>query len=307
MKPLQQLLKEVRREANDNINGPNPIEYSENSDGKNFDIAELPISAKKWHRIDDAVAVFADLKGSSRLTDFFPHSRTVASIYEGSTGALRTIFKNFDSDYIQVQGDGVLALFLGEKRHERAMCSAITIKTISKDIKKYLSVRKPELEHISGYKVGVANSSILVKRMGIIREPNQQALVWAGNAVNYAVKCSEDAKSENLVITESMWNIIKRNEYLTVSCGCNGDEYSSGKIVYLWDDIEISKISNSTQQLGKNLTSNWCRFCDEEFVARIMKGDKRRDDPRVRKLVDGPRMESSLKASKTPGNTFRRR
>lgn len=300
---LNDFLKDIRRDMSENINGANPIEYKESSHVEDFDIAKLPISAKKWRRIDDAVAVFADLKGSSRLTEFFTHSRTVASIYEGSTGALTDIFRKFGSDYLQVQGDGVLALFLGDRRHERAICAAITVKSVSKDIKELLAVRKPELEQISGYKVGVANSPILVKRMGVERQPNQQALVWAGDAVNYAVKCSEEAKFENLVITESMWTRIKTNEYLTISCGC---KQTGGGVVTLWDDIEINKISNPTQRLGKSLTSKWCEFCDEEFSRRILIGEKKRDDPRVRELVDKPIRDRALKAAQKPGNTYRK-
>ncbi|MHB1518924.1 MAG: hypothetical protein ACYCVN_07180 [Acidimicrobiales bacterium] len=90
----------------------------------------LPISARKWHKLDEAVAVVADLKGSTNL-GVGKHAASTASIYEAATGGLCRIFDKFDADVVAIQGDGAFGLFWGDQRMERAICAGITVKTFS--------------------------------------------------------------------------------------------------------------------------------------------------------------------------------
>jgi hypothetical protein len=98
--------------------------------GHELDLAKLPIEARRWHRLTDAVAVVADLKSSTQL-GLNKHAASTASIYEASTGGVVQIFDEFDADFVAIQGDGAVGLFWGENRLARAVCAGITIKTFS--------------------------------------------------------------------------------------------------------------------------------------------------------------------------------
>ena len=73
-----------------------------------------------------------------------------------------------------------LIVFWGDLRYERALCAGITIKTFSVDMVERLEKRWDDLPE-TGFKVGVASSRLLVKRIGTPRNPAQQEPVWAGS------------------------------------------------------------------------------------------------------------------------------
>lgn len=101
--------------------------------GDDLDVSTLPIQARRWHKVTDAIAVVADLKNSTQLgVSKYPAS--TASIYEASTGGVVQVFDDFDADFVAIQGDGAFALFWGEGRKARAICAGITIKTFDQDL-----------------------------------------------------------------------------------------------------------------------------------------------------------------------------
>jgi hypothetical protein len=70
-------------------------------------------------------------------------------------------------DFVAIQGDGAFGLFWGDSRLARAMCAAITIKTFSyKHLTPRLEKKWPDLPE-TGLKVGIGNSPLLVKRVGV--------------------------------------------------------------------------------------------------------------------------------------------
>ena len=132
--------------------------------------------ARRWHKLSDAVAVVADLKNSTKLGTG-KWAASTASIYEASTGSVVKIFDEFDADFLAIQRDGAFALFWGERRYERALCAGITIKRFSRNMVERLEKRWPDLPE-TGFKVGVASSRLLAKRIGTPRNPAQQEPVW---------------------------------------------------------------------------------------------------------------------------------
>ncbi len=106
---LADLIKELDQTAKDEFaSGPEVVDK-----GHNLDIDDLPIQARRWHRVTDAVAVVADLKNSTRLGTG-KHAKSTASIYQASTGGVVRIFDEFDADFfLSIQGDGAFALFFG--------------------------------------------------------------------------------------------------------------------------------------------------------------------------------------------------
>src|SRR4051794_41048172 len=83
--------------------------------GDELDAGALPIEARRWHKVTDAVAVVADLRNSTKLGTG-RWAASTASIYEASTGGVVRIFDEFDADFLAIQGDGAFALFWGAKR-----------------------------------------------------------------------------------------------------------------------------------------------------------------------------------------------
>lgn len=241
--------------------------------GHDIDINKFPIEARRWHKLTDAVAVVADLKNSTQL-GLNKHAASTASIYEASTGGVVQIFDEFDADFVSIQGDGAFGLFWGEKRLNRAVCAGITIKTFShKHLVPRLEKKWPNLPE-TGLKVGVANSPLLVKRVGVPRTDHQEP-VWAGRAVNYAAKAAQQADRHQMIVAGSIWEWASDNDYLAVSCPCHG-----GVSPTIWQDVTIDKIPESDQgeREGKLLTSFWCDVHGPEYCDAILSGRKRRTD-----------------------------
>src|SRR5258708_7792533 len=89
--------------------------------GNALDVDALPIEARKWYKATEVVAVVADLKGSTSL-GIGKHAASTASIYEASTGGITRIFKDFNADFVAIQGDGAFGLFWGDNRMQRSLC-----------------------------------------------------------------------------------------------------------------------------------------------------------------------------------------
>lgn len=290
-----EVLKSVKAEARLDISGKNPEVEVNPEFGSQLDLNKLDVNDKTWHEIDNVVAVFADLRGSSKLSSD-NRKASVASIYTGSTGGLVSIFNSFEANYIQVQGDGVLAIFWGPKDYEKAICAAMTAKTFGTTIKSLIENRNNKSSFESGYRIGVSSSSVLVKKFGNER-PSQQSLIWSGNAVNFAVKASDESLDGKLVITNSVWAGIKDNEYLSSSCECQNSYVAR----LLWSKINIRNIDESREKEGYERSSNWCEKCMDIFCDAIMRGDTERTDSCMTSLRSDDSYQNAL------NNPFRSR
>lgn len=269
---LDGLLDELNDSAKEEFaSKPTVEEWSDD-----FDVADLPIQARKWIQIPDLVAVVADLKSSTHLGTG-KHAASTASIYQAATGGAVNIFNRFGADFIAIQGDGAFALFWGEQRYERAICAGITVKTFSeKTLVPRLEKKWPTQaeEHPTGFKVGVASGRVLVKRIGTPRNLSEQEPVWAGTPVNFATKAAQQADRHELIVAGSVWDQIEKNDYLTITCPCSGGPSSN-----LWTDVTIEKIPEiNAEREGRLTSSTWCDVHGDEYVAAILDGSKKRTD-----------------------------
>jgi class 3 adenylate cyclase len=227
-----------------------------------------PITARKWYRVDDVVTVVADLKGSTRL-GLNKYAQSTASIYEAGLRPVVDIFHQFGAGWIPIQGDCVIGLFWADNAVQRAMCAGITAKTFSRKSFMHRLGKKWE-DADSGFKVGVATSRLLVKRIGRPASPHQ-ALVWPGKAVNHATKAAQSADAHQLIVTGSMWDAIADNDYITFTCDC------ARPVPSLWRDHEIEALDHDdVDKTGRCLTSDWCDACGETFCNAILDGEKHR-------------------------------
>lgn len=177
-----------------------------------------PITARRWLRVTDAVAVVADLKSSTKL-GLNKYAQSTASIYEAALHPVVDIFYEFGAGWIPVQGDCVIGIFWDETAVERALCAGITVKTFSaQHLVERLEKKWPEIPD-TGFKVGIATGTVLVKRVGRPQTPHQD-LVWPGKAVNYAVKAAQTGDAHELIVTGSIWDAVSNNDYVTFTCDC---------------------------------------------------------------------------------------
>jgi class 3 adenylate cyclase len=258
--------------------------------GHDLDVDDLPITARRWLKVTDVVAVVADLKNSTKLGTG-KWAASTASIYEAATGGVVSVFDEFAADFLAIQGDGVFALFWGDNRVQRAVCAGITVKTFSEDLIARLENKWDNITDIgTGYKVGVANSRILVKRVGTPRNPAQQEPVWAGNAVNYATKAAQCADRGQMVVTGPIWDSIESNDYLALSCPC--DEGPSESI---WEDFTIDRLpEGDPDAVGRVLSATWCDVHGADYCTAVLAGKKKRDDASEARLaLTKSRMENA--------------
>jgi class 3 adenylate cyclase len=231
-----------------------------------FDPWTSPIEARRWLRIDDAVAVVADLRNSTKLSLSMTYRAATAAMYEAATGNVVPILNAFGADFVAIQGDGAFGLFWGDKRYGRALCAAITVRTFSeKTLAPRLATRWPKAPE-TGYKVAMASSSLLVKRIGVARTDHQEP-VWPGKAVNFATKAAQQIDPDRLLVTDSVWRRFENNDYVTLSCDCNEPTDS------LWCDEEIELIpEGNPDRFGRALTSQWCATHGAEYCQQILEG-----------------------------------
>lgn len=241
--------------------------------GHDLDLSKVPIQARKWHKVRDVVAVVVDLKGSTQL-GLNKWAASTASIYEAAIRPVVDIMVSHGADDIDIQGDGVVGLFWGDKRTERAVAAGISVQTFSGTKLVPRLIKKWPTLPATGFKVGIAASPPLVKRIGIPRTEHQEE-VWPGKAVNYATKAAQCADAHQLIVTKTVWDRISNNDYLTHSCGC---PYGTVQAID-WQAKTIDRLAtDETDRDGRLLVNMWCTEHGAEFCAAVLAGKTTRAD-----------------------------
>lgn len=273
MKSLTDILTAVKDETVEVLKKNPPVD---DIDPDELDANDLPdADTNTWFRVDEVVAVFADLQNSTQLGTGTKHAASTAAIYRAATGNVVSIYHDFEADFIQLQGDGAFGLFWGERATERAICAAITVKTFSEEILVPKLESRWEDDPETGFKVGLGTGRVLVKNIGTPRNEHEQEPVWAGKPVNYAAKAAQQASRHELIVTGSVWDAIKDNDYLTASC-VHGDGASPA---VLWEDVDIERLTHDEDEAkGRLLKAKWCDDCGPQFVKAILDGETTRDD-----------------------------
>lgn len=124
---------------------------------------ELYVEKRAWKKIPDVVVVSADLKGSTKL-NFNKYAQTSAQLYEAVTGNMVRIVSAFSPEFVDIQGDGLFALYHGDGRYRRALCAAITLKTFSEHkLVPAIEATMPDRFPDTGLKVGMAAGILAAK------------------------------------------------------------------------------------------------------------------------------------------------
>lgn len=234
--------------------------------------------ATTWSRLDDAVVVVADLKGSTKLSTG-RHMASTAAIYEAATGNATRILAEFGADFVAIQGDGAFGVFWGDQALERAMCAGITLKTFSlKTLVPKLKTKWPDTGlPETGFKIGIAAGRVMVKNLGLGLDASQHEPIWAGNPVNYATKAAQEADVDELIVTGGVWARIEENDFLTLSCPCGG-----GPSPTIWEERTLAKLAHDEPEAaGHMLSSAWCDEHGSAFCASILAGRTSREEERI--------------------------
>lgn len=242
------------------------------------DPGTLPLMGPSWRKIEDTVVVAADLKGSTAIS-YSKQDRVGARLYEASTGGCVKVVNEFEPSFVDIQGDGIFAIFHGDLAHERAIACAFTLKSFSTQsltplLAKFLGDAAPEVGE-SGLKIGVADGTLLAKRVGVRGEHNES--VWAGRPVNFATKCAGAADRHDIIITKRAFERVEGNDYIAFSCGCqSGEEVQEPGP--LWADFEVETLGEHSEALIFPGASAWCVNHGNDFCAAITAGEGSRDD-----------------------------
>ena len=224
------------------------------------DLDTLLLERRRWVRIRDVVAVAVDLKNSTML-DFRHQARTSTRLYEAVIGNCVAIFRNFQADFVDIQGDGLFALYHGDRAQERAMEAGITLKTFSqRSIVPRIGEEMDERFPKTGLKTGMSAGVLVVKKVG---KRNNNEPVWAGKPVNWATKCAQKADANELIVTESVYAKFENNDYIRYSCGCKNGQYLK-QFRDLWKQVIVDTLPDSTVRC-MSLTSAWCENHSDEF------------------------------------------
>lgn len=147
---------------------------------------------KKGRELDLAM-LFIDIRESTKIVDGFRRV-TAAKMYKSFLGGVTRIVKANGGQLCSFNGDGVLTAFIGDNKRTNAAKAALQLawfckKVLKPKMEQYFATNNELQDMKFRYGIGVDVGKVLVVRGGIKGENNND-LVWAGNATNYAVKLS---------------------------------------------------------------------------------------------------------------------
>jgi class 3 adenylate cyclase len=225
---------------------------------------DIPIeNPLHWLRIPDIVCVFVDMANSTKLSAEH-HDNGTAGVYQFHTGTAVRLFARFDAPYIDVRGDGVLALFNSSQPH-RALAAAVTFKTFSEE-EIVPRVRKKTGVDI-GTHIGIDQTTVLVRKIGYKRHSgrtDRQNEVWAGRPANIAAKLASLSKPGELLASDRFFRNF-RDAHVLLSCGCpDGDKVS------LWTGVDVQADARFDFGAAYALKTRWCEKHGSEFCDIIL-------------------------------------
>lgn len=158
------------------------------------------------------------------------------------------VIKSNNGHIRSFNGDGLLAVFMGDSQSNNAVKGAMQVKyglveIIQPKLRRYFETNKQVANSFTiDCGIGIDQGQVLVVRAGIGGVGNND-LIWVGNATNFASKMSNIASSPaNLYITQNVYDRL--NEDRKISKGKNmwtyqeitfsGNKYRVIKTSYHW-------------------------------------------------------------------------
>lgn len=215
------------------------------------EIKSIPTEQSRvCHRVKDVICVFIDMKSSTKLSNYWESIDTLheaKQIYTLFTGTATRFLNELGASYIDIKGDGVFGLFDYDEAH-RALAAAVSFNTFANKVfnDKVVQVVRNDVD--TGSKIGIHQSSLLVSRIGLRKDPrriDKHNEVWVGNAVNYAAKLSNLSSRGEIHVSSRFFDNLRKEQTLR-SCSCgdgflgfNADNRDLWKYVDLFDDDSV--------------------------------------------------------------------
>lgn len=231
------------------------------------DTNQIPIeNPTSWLKIPNVICIFVDMRGSTQFSAS-SHDNSTARAYQLFTGTAVKLFSDFEAPYIDVRGDGALALYDQSQAH-RALAAAVTFRTFAKE--EFVPLVKYKTGLDVGCHVGIDMRTVLVRKIGFKRyrgRSDRQNEVWAGRPVNMAAKLSNESGDNELLASERYFKKLT-SRYALKTCGCPNNE-----VVDLWSENDVSDDDRFDFDTVYSLGSIWCIQHGREFCTELLKDD----------------------------------
>lgn len=190
----------------------------------------------------DACVLYADIHKSTSMVQEVNKPRA-AEYYKAFLHCAAKLIKTNDGTIVAYDGDRVMAIYMGEKKADRAIKTAFNLYWVVENIinPKFNAfyTKKFELKHT----VGIDTGQLLASKTGVRVDSD---IVWVGNAANHASKLNSfdglDIKFRTR-ITKAVWD-----EAGFESC------FSSDSISYWTDKKEVDGISYRASSYWRSLS-----------------------------------------------------
>ncbi len=241
-----------------------------------------PTNRGVWFQIPNVTAVFADLKGSTELSsDESPKISAFAYTY--FIRAMTLILDRFSVGYVDIHGDGIFGLFSGSGSRFKAAAAAITMRSLveSEVAVQFEKDTSTDWKLTAG--IGIDHGTLLVRRLGL--RGTKENEVWAGKPVNVASKLSSAAGSNQVVVSNRVFNQYEkssklRRRVLIRSCGCDEEVEGDGLDAEVEDTVELWEQEDAPEGMGLDfdkihiLRSKWCSKHGSEFCEALVTGKR---------------------------------
>ncbi len=156
----------------------------------------------------EATVLFIDVRQSSDITNAFRRQTAAKMMKAYFVGAVNIVNRN--QGFVRsFNGDGMLAIFRGDSRHDNAVKAAMQIKYFVDEVlearfRRYFANNQTAVGNALGFDVGMGidDGTIYAVRVGI-RGTNDVA--WVGRATNTAAKLSNVAvRPANVAVTDAV-------------------------------------------------------------------------------------------------------
>lgn len=225
----------------------------------------IPLEGKNWLQAETLACVYIDMVDSTKL-QIYKQAKTAAKIYQLFVENMVNTLQDYDCEFIDIKGDGGFGIFVGQNASIKALCVAVTFKTLCQEL---LATAIKDFK-ISTH-IGIDEKHSLFKRIGL--RGDWHNVVWAGKPVNMAAKLSTLAGSQEIAISSRVFEKIKApkfHKYAYLSCGCSGDS-TGGIPTPLWAEVNVTGKGYFDFDKAYTCKSNWCKIHGNNYCQKLMK------------------------------------
>lgn len=225
----------------------------------------IPLEGKNWLQAESLACVYIDMVNSTKL-QIDKQAKTAAKVYQLFVENMVQTLQDYDCEFIDIKGDGGFGIFVGESASIKALCVAVTFKTLCQEL---LATAIKDFK-INAH-IGIDEKHSLFKRIGI--RGDWHNVVWAGKPVNMAAKLSTLAGAQQIAISGRVFDKItqpKFKKYAYLSCGCTADGLF-GEPASLWSEVDVSEEGYFDFKSAYVCKSNWCKKHGNEYCQKLMK------------------------------------